>query len=254
MTGDNLSIFNIFKKRTPKRPAIVDPGFLSAPEAGRHAVHALAGLMMDRHDECKSHWWCGTKRGQIIIMIVSIKEHAEDGIYFATAYLNQARYTGDDSKPPSPEDVARLDFVGDGPLRKLVIQPTTAGNLWAVTGGPVKDHTPGDHSSGLVDKSHPNSFQVYADDRPPWAKTPFKLVYDDNNYQFDERHEPRFHIIERYDGWNVYLVDIRPPHATKRNDGRDVHLPGMRPVASFPRPNNPYHLSPSRPSVMVMAP
>ena len=174
-----------------------------------------------------------------MIMIASIRQHAEGEDYFVTAYLSRARYTGDDSKPPSPEDVAHLDFVDDGPLRKLVIQPTTAGNMWAVTGGPVKDHTPGDHSSGLVDNSHPNSFQVGVDDRPPWTKAPFKPVYNDDNYQFDERFEPRFHIIERNDGWNVYLVDNRPP-------------PGMRPVATFPRPNNPYHLSTSRPSVMVM--
>ena len=208
------------------------PDSVPARVAARHAVHALAGLLMDRHTNCSGHWWCGPTKGCLIIMIAAYRHSRLDNQAssgYIAAYLNQATIPEDRDREEVNE--GSLHFIGETPTAKLVVQPTTLPTAWAVKHGIVIDADPGDHSSGVTDPSRYSSRMC--SDAPDWADLDgFRPTYFDDQIIFDEMYEPRFHCVERSDGWNIYLVDV------KSSKGNAL----LREVARFPKVNNPAHL------------
>ena len=244
-------MFRFFKSRNrpPKATPVSLPNTMTLHELYRVAVHGFASLLMDRHHTCRRHWWCAkppaTGRALILVPTLEHSQHTDEAhvsVFLSGADIPQ----GVVETLPEGEalPISALSFVGDAPTSKLQISATSVPNVWSVVYGTIHRNTvtPGNRTLGAIDPD--NCFSRLVQESPPWAKT-FQPDFSDdglNSLLFRTKPPdaayPRLHLIERSDGWNIYLVD------ESRLD--DEILAGTFVIrdflaASFPMDSNPNH-------------
>ena len=213
------------------------PTDMSASEAAWHGVHALSGLLMDRHSQCRSHWWCGTLPegfSRKVIGRVTGVTLAGPGPGDASAaiavYLGTGYYPKKVNPTNEQEAIAWLDYLHDVPYDALALQLSTEDNAWVVAHGMVINAAKGNQSSGEIDGDR-SALRTVAD-CPAWATSPAPSYSSLDKYDLGGKYQPRLHCLERPDDWLICLID---PH--KPDGGLNVNA-----VAVIPKVDNPDHM------------
>ena len=212
------------------------PSDLSAGDAAYHAVQALGGLLMDRHSQCVSHWWCNALPegySRKFIMKVNTTRMVQPGQEKLETVIAAFLSTGTWSKkhPPTNEGeaIAWLQYKYEVPLDGLVIQLSTKPNAWYVRHAMLTNTTKGNHSAGEFDLAR-SSFKEVTD-HPAWVSSLAPSYSPASKYEWGSQYEPRLHCLERPDRWLVSLVDL---HGA---DGQTTVIA----VAEVPKADNPNH-------------
>ena len=244
-------MFRFFKsKNRPSKVAPVPlPDTMTLHELYRVAVHGFASLLMDRHHTCKRHWWCAKPPGAVrpLVLVPKLEHSQHTGEVYVSVFINSAdlpqgvvETLPQGTMPP----ISLLSFDGDAPLSKLQISATSSPNVWSVVYGTIHRDTVthGNRTLGAIDPD--NCFTQLVHESPPWAKT-FQPDFSDDGLDSllvrtkpPDGAYPRLHLIERSDGWNIYLVD------ESRLDDKilpDTFVIRDFLVASVPMDSNPKH-------------
>ena len=174
--------------------------------------------------------------GRVLILVPEMEKGLSSGVNYVSVHLHRADLPGDPegklaelSEPP----VSLLEFVGEASTRKLQIIPSDKPDAWNVAYFMSEGTGPTYMSWWPVQES------------PPWATTLQPDFSDEGLNSLLVRKEPpdeafpRLHLVERSDGWNIYLVDQVPVEHPTITDllmlRRDFK------VATVPMDDNPNH-------------
>ena len=212
------------------------PDDLLAGEVAYHAVQALGGMLMDRHSQCVSHWWCNALPegySRKFIMKVNTTRMVQPGQEkletVIVAFLSTGTWS--EKHPPTDEGeaIAWLQYEHEVPVDGLVVQLSTKPNTWYVRHAMLTNTTKGNHSAGEFDLARSSFREVTV--RPAWVGSLAPSYSPLSKYNWESPYEPRLHCLERPDGWLVSLVDLR------RADGQTTVIA----VADVPKADNPNH-------------
>ena len=173
-----------------------------------HAVHALCGVLMDRHTDCRSpHPFCGPghwNNGDVPTRLIAqaVPQTSAQGQDLIGIYLCPADGPVDSSGQQQDvvEFVTRLTYTRSTPDRKLVIFPPKDG-VYPVQYGPIVNPVEGDYSTGQIDQSRQIPFR--SDPEPSHCR----WQYWDSHLTKGDWLIPTFHCLQVFGEWWVVDVD-----------------------------------------------
>ena len=180
------------------------------PNAKRHGLRALCGLLADRHSSCRlDHPFCGPPPDsdgdnlQAIVHATS-QQDANSGDPVMALYLTQAEVAEEYLTATEPVDplefVARLRPHTKLPSSKLVVNLLNNG-CYTAEYGRIENPTEFDYSTGRLDRSFQTQ-RLYLDPEPAHVK----WWYRDDPKANEQVVVPEFHCMMLRNEW--WIVDV----------------------------------------------
>ena len=180
------------------------------PNAKRHGLRSLVGLLADRHSACRlQHPFCGSAPGPdegfLTVVAFATAQQDETGSPVMALYLCRAepavKYTETDSIIDPLEYAALLAPRDNIPNSKVVVNLLGDGTYRGEL-GPIANLVEGDHSTGRLDRSVPTEV-LHLDPEPSHAK----WEYHDSQVTEEQAVVPEFHCFMLRGEWWVVDVD-----------------------------------------------
>ena len=180
------------------------------PNAKRHGLRSLVGLLSDRHSACQlQHPFCGPPPGPgegflTLVAFATSQQDENTGDPVMALYLCRAdpatKYAEADSQVAPLEYTAFLVPRDNVPNSKVVINLLSDGTYRGELGS-IANPVEGDHSTGRLDRSVPTGL-LHLDPEPPHAK----WEYYKSQATEGQAVVPEFHCFMLRSEW--WVVDI----------------------------------------------
>ena len=199
------------RKNQPPPPAVITPFTDDVEDTATlkyHGVRVLCGVLMDRHDACRSpHPFCGPnvhrKNGDVMVTVNAhvIPQRNPSGLSMVAIYLCQAV-----SELPATGEADLLEYTthlfcaGNKPHRKMVAQLMSDGTYY-VRYGTVLNPVEGDHSTGRLDQE--TAVELRSIPEPAYTKWEY---HDIKMADGPLDTIPEFHCLQAFGEW--WIVDV----------------------------------------------